>query len=120
MLQKSSPEKPSKKKKVYRGVMLLKCLLPGDGIIRDKRLLRWQGNVIKSAKFISMFRIYPFGGFAPLNPHHSLLNHSIGWIKRSESIIASGLMGETGLEMLYATGISPEYVGRGFSLAKQP
>ncbi|MDN3511055.1 MAG: hypothetical protein NG784_07100 [Candidatus Jettenia sp.] len=57
------PGKTFEKEKGIPGVMLLKCLLPGDGIIRDKRLLRWQGNVIKSAKFISMFRIYPFGGF---------------------------------------------------------
>ncbi|WKZ19244.1 MAG: hypothetical protein QY310_01480 [Candidatus Jettenia sp. CY-1] len=72
------------KKKVCREVMLLKCLLPGDGIIRDKRFLRWQGNVIKhlyygdgknakklSAKFIFMSGIYSFGGFARLiHPTH--------------------------------------------------
>ncbi len=68
----------------------MKCLLPGDGIIRDKRFLRWQGNVIKhfyegngknakrlSAKFISMLRIYPFGGFAPLNLLYSHLHHKV-------------------------------------------
>ncbi|UJS17688.1 MAG: hypothetical protein L3J17_01175 [Candidatus Jettenia sp.] len=70
------PGKTIGKEKGMPGVMLLKCLLPGDGIIRDKRFLRWQGNIIKHfyygngknakrlpAKFISMFRIYPFGGF---------------------------------------------------------
>ncbi|WKZ20457.1 MAG: hypothetical protein QY310_07800 [Candidatus Jettenia sp. CY-1] len=71
----------------------MKCLLPGDWIIRDKRFLRRQSNVIKhfyygngknakrlSAKFISMPGIYPFGGFASLNPPYSLHNHSVGWI----------------------------------------
>ncbi|UJS17475.1 MAG: hypothetical protein L3J17_00040 [Candidatus Jettenia sp.] len=87
MLQKSFQEKPSEfgKKKVCRGVILLKCLLPGDGIIRDKQFLRWQGNVIKhfyegnsknakrlSAKFIFMSGIYSCGGFAQLNLPYSL------------------------------------------------